>query len=131
MHCNCGRALVSFLVATTVFGFLLTLFCVKTRLPLWYIMNYNSLQIHCYLNTYFRLHVCLSSLPYVQLRAKQTARLHFFYTNEVTLRGQNPPLKCCQPLDFLYNSLKRLALSILQIKGLQVKGLQSYRSSKF
>ena len=30
------------------------------------------------------------------------------YVNEVTLRGQNPPLKCCYPLDFLYTFLNVL-----------------------
>ena len=30
------------------------------------------------------------------------------YTNEVTLRDRKRPLKCCQPLDFLYTSLKGL-----------------------
>ena len=36
---------------------------------------------------------------HVQLRAKQTAHLvSKHYGNEVTLRGQNIPLNCCQPL---------------------------------
>ena len=47
------------------------------------------------------------------------------------LREQNQSLKCCQPLDFLYTSLKGFDLLILQIKSLSVKGLQSYCSSKF
>ena len=35
------------------------------------------------------------------------------YVNGVTLREQNQPLKCCQPLDFWYTSLKGLDLSML------------------
>ena len=35
------------------------------------------------------------------------------YVNEVTLREQKWPLKYCQPLDFLYTSLKGLDLLIL------------------
>ena len=42
----------------------------------------------------------------------------YLYENEVALREQEIPLKCCQPLDFLYASLKGLHLLILQIKGL-------------
>ena len=38
----------------------------------------------------------------VQLRAKQTAHLvNKHYQNEVTLTGQNPTLKCYQPLEIL------------------------------
>ena len=40
------------------------------------------------------------------------------YVNEVTLREQKCPLKCCQPLDFLYTSLKGLDLLMLKIWGL-------------
>ena len=54
----------------------------------------------------------------VQLRAKQTARSHISYANEVTLRERNPPLKCCQPLDFLCTFLKSLDLLLLKIWSL-------------
>ena len=39
------------------------------------------------------------------------------YGNEVILRGQKIPLKCCQPLDFWYTSLKGLDLSMLENMG--------------
>ena len=35
------------------------------------------------------------------------------YVNEVTLRWQKPPLKCCWPLDIWHTFLKGLNLSIL------------------
>ena len=67
------------------------------------------------------IHICLMSLSwcstsnsygcFVQLRAKQTAPLvNKHYQNEVTLTGQRPPLKCCQPLEILtlYNGLRSL-----------------------
>ena len=38
----------------------------------------------------------------VQLRAKQMAHLvNKHYQNEVTLTGQNLPLKCCKPVEIL------------------------------
>ena len=38
----------------------------------------------------------------IQSRAKVYKRsLNKPYENEVTLRGQNPPLKCCQDLEIL------------------------------
>ena len=44
----------------------------------------------------------LRILPIVQLRSKQTAPLvNKHYQNKVTLTGQSPPLKCCQPLKIL------------------------------
>ena len=50
----------------------------------------------------------------VQLRTYAYIRLlNMPYGNEVILRGQNIPLKCCQPLDFLYTSLKGLDLLLL------------------
>ena len=52
------------------------------------------------------------------------------YVNEVTLTGQNLPLKCCQPLDFQCTFLKGLDLLMLKILGLLIKGLQSYQLSK-
>ena len=51
--------------------------------------------------------------------------------NGVSLRVQNPPLKCCKPLDFLCAFLKGLDLLMLKIWSLLVKGLQSYRPSNF
>ena len=53
------------------------------------------------------------------------------YENEVTLRGQKPPLKGCQLLDFQCTFLKGLDLLMLKIWGLQVKGLQSYSHVPF
>ena len=40
------------------------------------------------------------------------------YENEVILTGQNPPLKCCQSLDFYYSC---------RSKGLKVAGCQTLR----
>ena len=60
---------------------------------------------------------CKKKVVSLQLRAKQTAPLvNKHYQNEVTLTGQNPPLKCCQPLE----SLARLItdLSMIEIWGL-------------
>ena len=37
--------------------------------------------------------------------------------NEVTLTGQNPPLKCCQPLEILTHFERGLDLSILENFG--------------
>ena len=69
---------------------------------------------------------------YVQLRAKQTAPLvNKHYQNEVTLTGQNPPLKCCQPLEILTHFITGLDLSMIEIWGLWVKGLQSCWPSNF
>ena len=52
------------------------------------------------------------------------------YANGVTLREQNQPLKCCQPLESCYILKRGLYLSIHVIQDLQVKGLQSYQLSK-
>ena len=53
---------------------------------------------------------------YVQLRAKQTAHLvNKHYQNEVTLTGQNPPLKYCQPLKILTHFKTGLDLSMIEI----------------
>ena len=52
------------------------------------------------------------------------------YGNEVTLRRQKPPLKCCQLLDFQSTFLKGLDILMIKIWGLQIKGLQSYQLSK-
>ena len=58
----------------------------------------------------------------VQLRTKQTAHLiNKNYQNEITLTGQNPPLKCCQPLEILTQFTTGLNLSMLEIWGLQFK----------
>ena len=53
------------------------------------------------------------------------------YEKEVTLRRQNPPLKCCQPLQLFTQLYTELDLLLLKIWGLLVKGLQSYRPSNF
>ena len=37
------------------------------------------------------------------------------YENQVTLTGQNPPSKCCQPLEILANFITGLDLFILEI----------------
>ena len=49
--------------------------------------------------------------------------LRKFCVNEVTLREQDLPLKCCQSLNFQYDTLKDLGLLILQILNLWVKWL--------
>ena len=50
---------------------------------------------------------------YIAKITKMARLLHKPYVNGVTFRGQNPPFKCCQPLDFWYTLLKGLDLSIL------------------
>ena len=56
---------------------------------------------------------------YVELRAKQTARLvNKHYQNEVTLTGQNLPLKYCQPVEMLTHFITGLDLSMIEIWGL-------------
>ena len=53
--------------------------------------------------------ICLA--PYIWLLNKP-------YENEVNLTGQNPPLKCCQPLEFLTNFKMGLDCFLLKICGL-------------
>ena len=54
----------------------------------------------------------------IQLRAKQTAHLlNKHYQNEVTLTGQSPPLKCCQPLEILTRFIRDLDLLMREIWG--------------
>ena len=56
---------------------------------------------------------------HIQFKAKQTAPLlNKHYQNEVTLTGQNPPLKCCQPLESLAHLITDLDLSMIEIWGL-------------
>ena len=62
----------------------------------------------------------LTGSDIVQLRAKQTAPLvNKHYQNKVTLTGQNPPLKCCQPLE----SLARLTITDLDLSMIEIWGL--------
>ena len=59
-----------------------------------------------------RKYVQLPNFAYTRLLDKP-------YENEVTLREQNPPLKCCQPFEILNCGLRRgLDLSIQIIWGL-------------
>ena len=52
----------------------------------------------------------------IQLRAKQTAPLvNKHFQNEVTLTGQNLPLKCCQPLEILAQLKTGLDLFMIKI----------------
>ena len=68
----------------------------------------------------------------IQLRAKQTAPLvNQHCQNEVTLTGQSQPLKYCQLLEILTHFITGLDLSMIEIWGLQVKGLQSCWPSNF
>ena len=46
------------------------------------------------------------------------------YINEVTLTGQNPPLKCWWPFDLLLQLKRNLDFSILKILGLYINGLK-------
>ena len=56
---------------------------------------------------------------YLQLKSNQTERLlNKPYVNEVTLTGQNPLLKYCQPLELLTQLEKDIDLSMLKIWGL-------------
>ena len=56
-------------------------------------------------------HVQPLNFAYVRLLNKP-------YENEVTLTGQNPPLKCCQPLELLTHFERGLDFIILKIFGL-------------
>ena len=53
------------------------------------------------------------------------------YENEVTLTGQNPPLKCCHPLEILKHFITGLDLSMIEIWSLWVKVLQNCWPSNF
>ena len=68
----------------------------------------------------------------LQLTATQTAPLvNKHYQNEITLTGQKPALKCCQPLEILTHFITGLDLFLLEIWNLWVKGLQSCQQSNF
>ena len=55
----------------------------------------------------------------IQIKSDQRERLLSTpYVNEVTLTGQNPPLKYCQPLELLTQLEKDIDLSMLKIWGL-------------
>ena len=85
-----------------------------------------------YWTNFLRLSTLLLRKKIIQLLTSDYIRLlNKPYVNEVTLRRQKPPLKCCQPLDFQCAFLKGLDVSILKIWSLQVKGLQSYQPSNF
>ena len=67
----------------------------------------------------------------IQLIAKQTASLvNKHYQNEVTLTGQNPPLKCCQPLEILAQLKTGLDLFMIKI-WLGLDGRLFHETSKF
>ena len=71
------------------------------------------------------------SMRTLQWCALENQQSPFYVVNEVTLRGQNPSLKFCYPIE-LYTQLKTgLDLLMLKILGLLVKGLQSYWPSNF
>ena len=53
------------------------------------------------------------------------------YQNEVTLTGQNAPLKCCQSLEISTHFITGLDLSMIETWSLQVKRLQSCWPSNF
>ena len=82
-----------------------------------------TISLECFSNFRF-IYSYETSLKYIRLLDKP-------YVNEITLRGQKPPLQCGQPLDFLCAILKDLDLLTLRIQGLQVKLLQSYQPSNF
>ena len=44
--------------------------------------------------------------------------LNKLYKDKVTLTGQNPPLKCCQPLEILTHFMMGLDLLMIEIWGL-------------
>ena len=69
--------------------------------------------------------VALQWLPF------ENGQIPFYVVNDVTLTGQNPSLKLCQPPELLAQLKKGLDLLILKIWGLQVKRLQSYWPSNF
>ena len=66
----------------------------------------------------------VSGMEIVQQLASDYKRLlNKPYVNVVTLRGQNQPLKCCQPFQLLTPFEMGLDLCILIIWGLYVYGL--------
>ena len=63
--------------------------------------------------------LCIKAPYSIQIKSDQTERLlNKPYVNEVTLTGQNPPLKYCQPLELLTQLEKDIDLSMLKIWGL-------------
>ena len=67
----------------------------------------------------------------IQSKTKALDQSPFYVVNEVTLTGQKPSLKFCQPLELFTQFEKGLDLLMLKIWGLQIKGLQSYQPSNF
>ena len=51
----------------------------------------------------------------VQWFALENQQSLFYVVNEVTLTGQNPSLKCCQPLEILRHFITGLDLSMIEI----------------
>ena len=78
-----------------------------------------TISLECFSNFRF-IYSYETSLKYIRLLDKP-------YVNEITLRGQKPPLQCCQRLDFKCAFLKGLDLLLLKVWSLQVNGLQSYQ----
>ena len=61
----------------------------------------------------------ISQKSQLQLRAKQIAPLlRKHYQNDVPLTGENPPLKCCQPLEILAQLKTALDIFLIKIWGL-------------
>ena len=71
-----------------------------------------QITIFCYSNI-SRIHINLLH-QYLQWCALENQQSPFYVVNEVTLRGQNPSLKFCYPLE-LYTYLK-MVLDLLLLK---------------
>ena len=102
-----------------------------TCLPDLFLNFYFSFQLKHYIMK-GKLKLKGNFLSTIQLRAKQTAHLvNKHYQNEVTLTGQNLPLKCCKPVEILTHFTTGLDFPMLEIWSLSVKGLQSCHPSNF
>ena len=108
-----------------------------------YLLCLDTLQLRCtgkiiFLNNYFLLYkislilYALITVLYISMHVHTYSNFAYVrllskpYENEVTLTGQNTPLKCCQHLEIQYTVRKRVDVLILKVLGLFVKGLQSY-----
>ena len=68
---------------------------------------YNHCNI-CFVDESITFKIQVWTFAYVRLLNKP-------YENQVTLTGQNPPLRCCQPFEILAHFITGLDLFILEI----------------
>ena len=99
-------------------------YSLESLFPVRGISDFRDLLINVFSLCSLGLLIQLSTFAYKRLLNKP-------YENEVTLRGQKSPLKCCQYFGFQCPFFKGLDISMLKIWGLWVKGLQSCHPSNF